>query len=477
MPSSGEAIVLPFPKVPYKHTHNIMRIYNPQNQFGENLITSNAVEIIKNTILTGMGIDENYIASIGAETDPTKDLLTRISANETAISNLNTQKLGFEFVATLPESGQKKNVIYLVGESSGTGTERNTFSEYIAVFAGDSFSNWEKIGEVGIDTSTFTTEIANINAKIGEGFDDGTGENPAGTIATQLAAVKETADSALQGVSSTAVSGDATHGVSFTLTENATSHELEGTVAVTAATLTDGAFGSDDTKLTQAKDVQDAIATAITAEDGVVDAKTIEMESTSEDGMVKVAIAGTIGEHSIEVTTDDIASAATLSALDDYIKGDKVETTEGDGEDAVTTISGGIEKRLAAVEDSIGGGEEGIGARLDAEIEARQTDVDAILTGTKHAVGTVVVCSVTAKADTAGTFTVTKPTGVSSVHIMRVEWNHEDFVCKHNGEDIILWDSTTSTTGFTMPAASEIKVFALVTDTTALAEGETADNA
>lgn len=670
---SGESNVLPFPKVPYKHTHIIMRIYNPQNQFGENLITSNAVEVIKSTILKGMGIDENYIASIGAETDPTKDLVTRISANESAISSLNTQKLGFEFVAALPESGQKENVIYLVGESGDA--DGNKFSEYIAVFAGGSFSKWEKIGEVGIDTSTFTKEIADINDKIGTGFGDGS-EGKDATIATQLAAVKSTADSAIQGVGT--VTSDATHGVAITLAKSETDETiLNASVTVTPATFTDmgGTWAdTEDSKLTTAGNVKSAIAKAIEIEDDDVDAK--ELSATGKDAetnpKVTVTLSGTIAEHTIEVETDDIASADTLSALDDYIKGDKVETTEGD----VTTVSGGIEKRLAAIEDSIGDGEEGINSRvtsleesvgeadaeadaegsvyariaatkavadtalqgitgddsnvvqvvfnesgahevttevivttaattgegnnvtidlgtdganngalvtakvasdviaaaearakaaqtytadevtvhvadnqfsaktgavaadaatlttggqvhtaieaaktevkgttisatnvdtvsatdkvkvtlsgtvakptiavatddiasatdLDTEVSARKTDVGAILAGTKHAVGTVVVCAVTASA-TDGTFTVTKPTGVSSVHIMRVEWKHEDFVCKHDGENITLWDANADFGTNDKPAASEIQVFALVTGTTAKAEGVTA---
>lgn len=54
---------------------------------------------------------------------------------------------------------------------------------------------------------------------------------------------------------------------------------------------------------------------------------------------------------------------------------------------------------------------------------------------------------------------------------MRVEWKHEDFVCKHaaDGSTVTLWDGEAPT-GATMPAADDIKVFALVTATEATAE-------
>lgn len=655
---SGEAIVPSFPKVPYKHTHIIMRIYNPQNQFGENLITSVAVDAIKTTILKGMGMSE---ADINALVSDGKGgylgtLAARVEANAESISKLTAGSLEYKTVAyaenvqTAYANATYYNKIILVPASPALTEGVNKYTEYVVVNIGSSDAPSyyaEKLGEIGVDSKAITDEIEAINNKIA-GENDTLGTT-AQTLVGAINEVKGTADSALQGVSSTAVTGDDTHGVSFSLTENATSHELEGSVGITPAVYTSSTKTWDvDTKLATAGDVKTAISDAISAEDTVVDGKSVAMESMTGDvttaAKVKVAITGTIGEHSIAVTTNDIASAADLTALDTYVKGEADE----DGK-------GGIEKRLEAVETSIGSGTEGIGARVttleealgegfcsgegksvadrmeavegvagtavqsvsgdttksvqvafegtteltttvtiteaattgsgndvtidlgtdgannsalvtskvasdaiaaaearakaaqtytadevtvhvadnqfsaktgavaadattlttggqvhtaieaaktaligtgaeddddtikkaqataeaaqtaaDNEKTARQTDVGAILAGTKHAVGTVVVCSVTAKADTAGTFTVTKPTGVSSVHIMRVEWNHEDFVCKHNGEDIILWDSTTDTTGITMPAASEIQVFALVTGTTAKAEGVTA---
>lgn len=160
-----------------------------------------------------------------------------------------------------------------------------------------------------------------------------------------------------------------------------------------------------------------------------------------------------------DATDSESAASASVAATPKAVKDAKEAVIGTDSDPATADTVKGAKKAVAAEET------------------ARQTDVGAILAGTKHAVGTVVCLGVDAKEGVAGTFTLKEHTGYT-VHIMRVEWehdgNHEDFVCKHNGEDIILWDSTTSTEDFTMPAATEIKVFALVTGTTAKAEGVTA---
>lgn len=97
--------------------------------------------------------------------------------------------------------------------------------------------------------------------------------------------------------------------------------------------------------------------------------------------------------------------------------------------------------------------------------EAAQATADGIIDGTKHAVGTMLELAVEAKSGVSGTFTVTDvPADVDGLHIVRVEWNHEDYMCKHSGNDVVLWNtSDVWPDGATQPQASEIKVFALVT--------------
>lgn len=481
------------------------------------------------------------------------------------------------------------NKIILVPASETPETGVNKYTEYIVVNVGTTNAPSyyaEKLGEIGVDASAITSEIEAINDKIA-----GENETLATTTKTLVGAINEvkaTADAAIQGVGT--VTSDTTHGVTLTLTEN-DCHNLEGSVSVTTATFTEmGATWDDENKLTTAGSVKNAIAKAISDEDG----KTISASGSdaveaaegveAKDAKVTVKIGGTVGAPTVTVETDDIASAEALSALDTYIKGEKVETTTGEGEDAVTTISGGIEARLADVEASIGSGTEGIGARVttleesvgaandgadaegsvyariaatkavadtaiqgitgdntkavqvvftestahevttevtvttatttgsgnnvaidlgtdganndalvtakvasdaiaaaearataaaDDEKTARQTDVGAILDGSAYAVGTVIECAVTA-SETSGTFNVTVPEGVT-IHVMSVEWNHEDFICKHSGNTITLWDAdAVFGEDNPAPAAADIKVFALVKSTSTKATGVTA---
>lgn len=351
--------------------------------------------------------------------ETTDTSLVTAGAIKAALEALDKQNLSYVYCSDgkLPEN-LTENTIYIVKGDKTTGT--NLCTEYICYKVGDQLLT-DKIGEVGFDYSAYTEEIEKLEAA-DEKFDDilagfggtdqpatvagaidtlkttpvtststttdnhvtvtlggtvgvptvtvtssdiaaasviGNGFSASSTVTAQLAAVKTTADNALQGVG--AIAEDNTHGVSFSLSENDT-HELTGSISIEPATFTAADATWADTeadKLTTAGNVKSAIAKAISDEDDVVDAKSVAMESMTGDvtaaAKVKVAITGTISEHSIAVTTNDIASAATLSALDTYIKGDVQDDEKG-----------GIEVRLAAVEESIGEGTEGIGARVGA---------------------------------------------------------------------------------------------------------------
>lgn len=397
-----------------------MRIYNPQNQFGQPLATELKVENLQSLVLKGMGIDETYINNI--KDGGNKDLVTRISGNEAAIAKLTAGTLEYQKVAYVdPKDVEKEyakeeyhNKILLVPSQPETTEGVNKYTEYLIVKTivnpGTEEEkieyHAERLGEIGIDTKKITDEIDAINTKIGEGFDEtntvakaisdeascrfgadneilkkiGDGFSADSTVASQLAAVKTTAEDALQGVNATAVTGDATHGVSFSLTEN-DCHNLEGSVSIDPASFSDNTWTDNDTKLPTAGDVKKAIAKAIETEDAAVDAKTLSATGTSTEGgndqtaPVKVVLGGTIETPTITVTTKDIAKASELSALDTYIKGEV-------GQDE----KGGIEVRLAAVEESIGGGTEGIGARVTAlETSVGSKDDAASATGSVYA--------------------------------------------------------------------------------------------
>lgn len=382
-----------------------------------NLWNVNSLKI--NSTVEAKGI----LDSLANVTDATSSYLVTAGAIKAELSTLDSQNLSYVYCSDgkLP-AALTENTIYIVKGDGTTG--ENLCTEYICYKVGDQLLT-DKIGEVGFDYSAYTTEIKKLE-DADKKFDDiltgfggtdqpatvagaidtlkttgvtststatdghvtvtlggtvgtptvsvttsdiaaasiiGDGFSASNTVAGQLADVKDTADSAIQGVGT--VTSDATHGVAITLAEDEDDETLlTASVAVTPAAFTEMGMTWNDTensKLTTAGNVKSAIAQAISDEDDVVDAKSVAMTSmegaVTADAKVKVAITGTIGTHSIAVTTNDIASASDLSALDTYVKGEKV-TGEGGA------ISGGIEKRLAAVEDSIGEGTEGIGARV-----------------------------------------------------------------------------------------------------------------
>lgn len=290
-----------------------MRIYNPQNQLGQNLATELSLNNAKELILKGMGLTEENISK-----ETFKSLKTLIDTNAAQIETLQSSKLGFAFVDALPETGQQENIIYLVKDASKSTSETNLYTEYIAVFKTEggskSFDRWEEIGEVGLDLAGITAKIA---AKTGDLTKLDTSDKD--TLVAAINEVNGIATTAVQNVKTT-TTGAGNNGVTLAFVKD-DDNIIQTTLTVTPATLDDVTKKLSGEGFATGTQVQSAIAQAIDNADSDVDDKEIAMFGSDSDDdskkHVTVAITGTIGNHTLAVTTKDIASAALLGTIDD----------------------------------------------------------------------------------------------------------------------------------------------------------------
>lgn len=248
------------------------------------------------------------------------------------------------------------------------------------------------------------------------------------------------------------IAGGSAQGVSVQFSTS-DAKAVSTTITVTESTLdADSKFATTDTAVATGAKVQAAIdaaeARAKEAQTYTADGTTLQLSASNEFSAKTAAVA----ENGTALTT----GGQVWTAVDDA-------KTVLLGNTSITTTEKTITKAIALAEAAQ--------TAVDAEVTTRKADVNAILGGTKHAVGTMLELAVEAKSGVDGTFTITgKPEDVSTLHIVRVEWNHEDYMCKHSGNDVVLWNtSDVWPDGATKPQASEIKVFALVTATTSVA--------
>lgn len=282
------------------------------------------------------------------------------------------------------------------------------------------------------------------------------------TAAQTAAAAAQTAADNAQNAADTAqataearlasIAGGSAQGV-FVQFSTSDDKAVSTTITVTESTLDDDSkFATTDTAVATGAKVQAAIdaaeARAKEAQTYTADGTTLQLSASNEFSAKTAAVA----ENGTALTT----GGQVWTAVDDA-------KTVLLGNTSITTTEKTITKAIALAEAAQ--------ADVDAEVTTRKADVNAILGGTKHAVGTMLELAVEAKSGVDGTFTITgKPEDVSTLHIVRVEWNHEDYMCKHSGNDVVLWNaSDVWPDGATKPQASEIKVFALVTATTSVA--------
>lgn len=327
-----------------------------------------------------------------------------IEANKRSINELSSIT-GFEVVTTLPTTDIKSNTIYL---KKVEGAEGDQYEEWIYVTVGAG-KQWEKLGNAGLDLKSYYKKDE-IDTKIGADCKTADLTTEAkGTLVAAINEVDKHADdnAALLGTTSdtsdkatafgyiakeaedraTAISG--LRDTTVTSTDGSEAEhvkvDLGGKVGAPTVTVTTYDIASanllgtkDDTKTSEtafgyiAKEA-DARATAISTLEGTA------VSSTSTDTHVTVTLGGTVKAPTVAVTTDDIASADDLTALDTYIK--QAGTEEGG------VKKGGIEPRLAAVEASIGEGG-AIEKRVD-DLEAGLGDVSTLTTTAKTAVGAI----------------------------------------------------------------------------------------
>lgn len=383
----------------------------------------------------------------------------QIATNTTAIADETSR-------ATTAESGLDTRLGVVEGKLTDL-PEGKTIEQAIE----DAVSEEETraTGVEGTLTSLTTDAKGNLVAAINEvdAHADAaqTAANNAQTAATAAQAAADAAQTAADNAQAAAdtaqdtaearlasIAGASAQGVSVQFSTS-DAKAVSTTITVTESTLdANSKFATTDTAVATGAKVQAAIDAAEQrakdAQTYTADGTTLQLSASNEFSAKTAAVA----ENGTALTT----GGQVWTAVDDA-------KTVLLGNTSITTTEKTITKAIALAEAAK--------TAVDAEVTTRKADVNAILDGTKHAVGTMLELAVVAKADVDGTFTITgKPEDVSTLHIVRVEWNHEDYMCKHSGNDVVLWNtSDVWPDGATKPQASEIKVFALVTATTSVA--------
>lgn len=411
------------------------------------------------------GVEDAIKTDIGAWSDGSKYASSTVKG---AIETLSAISM-FKVVQSLPETGET-NTIYIVKPA---GQEHGPYEEYIWVN-----NAWEKIGDTDIQLQNYYTK-----AEVGSGF------NTANTVKDYIDGLTDGLDTRLDAVEGKMPANDKT---------------VDEAIAVETARA-EGVEGDLDDLTTDAKT---SLVAAINEVDAHADAANAAIGVASEDaegsGTIYARIADVRGVAKTaiqEVEAADMQGEGVTVTISKYTEGTRTifvevqsatidrrgivqlsSTVSATAEDVAATPKGVSSAVSAAKTELIGTGLSDSGDTIkkaqataaaaasaaQAEATARKADVSAILGGTKHAVGTVLELAVTEKSGVSGTFSVTGvPSDVTSYHIVRVEWNHEDFMCMHTTDgDIVMWDaSATVPTGATMPEAKDIKVFALVTGT------------
>lgn len=288
--------------------------------------------------------------------------------------------------------GRIKSIEDEIGEGGSVSTQIDNKIRAIAFTAGTQTNATAAINHVA-NSNDFTVDVAVADATgsakgvvtLSDAI-NGTSA-AADSVAATPAAVKAAVEAAATDASSKAnarlgtITGSNGGGVSVTFSTTADNDKaVTTTVAVTESTLgTDTKFASDDKNVATGAKVQAAIdaaeARAKAAQTYTADETTITVASNKFS-----AKTGAVADGAATLTTGGQVHTAIESAK--TILTGVTETTE-----TVKTITKAI-------------------ALAEAETTARKKDVNALLAGTKHAVGTVVECAVTG---TGGTFNVTKP--------------------------------------------------------------------
>lgn len=311
-----------------------MRIYNPQNQFGKALETQ---EVVANNLaqtLKGMGVDQSYIDKIHDDQakgdNVTHSLYKLIQENSDLIAALQSSKLSYEVANQLPDplTLAHVNKIFLIPKDGAEG--KNVYTEYLVLNRGTQESPQivaEKLGEVGIDTQDILDKITAINEKLGDGF------SKESTATAQLAAVKATADSALQSISA----GTSGTGVTVTVSDKGT-----GTTQTVAVTVQDATTSQKGIVQLSAATDSDSASTAATS--GAVKTAVANLSgtavvssSTSSDGHVTATLGGTVGAPTVTVTTNDIAGATALAGVSGRV--DALEAKQLPGNETIATTA------------------------------------------------------------------------------------------------------------------------------------------
>lgn len=164
-----------------------MRIYNPQNQFGKDLVTKELVSE-KLGLITGFNLDT---ASM-----PKGTLQAQIDA-------LKTGKLSYVILTKAQWDAKKDdlkeedvNTVYLVPESSAKEGSDNIYTEYLVYKTTDTepVIKYEKIGEIGGDVSELVSRITALETNGVQSVSAATDETGVTANAIEVATVTSTDD-------------------------------------------------------------------------------------------------------------------------------------------------------------------------------------------------------------------------------------------------------------------------------------------
>ena len=436
------------------------------------------------------GVEDAIKADIGAWSDGSKYASSTVKGAIETISAINM----FRVVNQLPEVGEP-NIIYLVKKTEG----ENSYEEWIYVEVSAGVKKWEKIGDTDIKLGDYYKKD-----EIGAGFS--TSSTVKAYIEAQDQAVKDTADTATGTSADSHVTVNLTgtvgaHGLTVTTSDIAAASVMgtptAGKTVVQMveeeATRAKGVEGNTvdlktDTRTTLVAAINevdtnaDAIAlnlgaktdaadstgsafARIAATKAVADTAVQVVESATTSGTVRLTVATSGTTRTLSIAVDD-ATISQKGVVQLSSDGTSTSETVAATPKAVSTAVSAAKTELIGTATVTGSDVTIKGAMAEAEAAdakavTAQTTIDAVIAGTKHIVGEMLELGVKTTS-TTGQFEIDNlPTDVATVHIVRVEWNHEDFMCKHTGTTITMWDGEVPQ-GATMPQASEIKVFALV---------------
>lgn len=297
---------------------------------GTGLVTgAQAQDAINAAVVSGVEdaiaeYDETVIGAWTPESTITGTVKTAIEANAAKIAALEGNH--FEVVDELPAVSEGKfNVIYLVPNE---GDPDNTKDEFILIEEGGE-RKWEQIGTTKADLSNYFTKeetTSAINTEV-------TAEKTRATAAedeldTAVKAADTKADAAQADV-------DALETLVGTLPSSATATTVVGYV--------DEKAGADVTAL---RDTEDKASAADT------------------DGFVTVDLDGTVGNHSLSVTTSGIAKASEV--------GNVADLTTTDKDTVVAAVNEVADKASTAVQ-TVSSGD-------NANIKIDQTDTEVTVT-------------------------------------------------------------------------------------------------